>query len=114
MTQEYSLAGTAGSDGTAVITFAGIVPTGLVWVIEQISVETIPARSGATVTIRKNGRFQTSSPLGSGATAQGPPTLWQRSHDVVTVNWSFLTQGDSCVATLTYSEYVAGQDRTYV
>lgn len=110
MSQEYSLSASAGADGSATVTFAGLVPTGLIWVIGQVSAETIPARSGATVTIRKNGRYVTSSPLGSGATAQGPPNIYQRSHDVVTVSWANLTSGDSCIATLVYSEYTVGQD----
>jgi hypothetical protein len=104
---DYPQAITAPAGGTAVMTLSP-VPTGLEWVVSQINNETIPARNGATITIRKNGRYITSSPLGSGASASGPPFITITSHDVLTLTWTGMTQGDTCIGVLLYSEYVVG------
>lgn len=98
---------TAAADGTATVTFTA-VPTGLEWVVSQVGIETLPPRNGATATIRKNGRYITSSALGSGSSASGPPFITLTSHDVLTVTWANMALGDTCVAVLLYSEYIVG------
>jgi hypothetical protein len=104
---DYPSTATAAADGTATVTFAA-VPTGLVWVVGQIGIETLPPRNGSTATVRKNGRYITSTALGSGSSASGPPFISISSHDVLTVQWAGMTQGDTCAAILLYSEYIVG------
>lgn len=99
----------AGSSGTATVTVSGeSIPTGMIWVVSQISIETIPSRVTASATVRKNGRYLTSSAQGSASSAQGPPYISLSSHDVLTVTWTGLSLNDSCIATLLYNEHIWG------
>ena len=100
---DYTEETTAGSDGTGTITFSPLSP-GLTWVVAQFSLETTPFRVGCVCTVRKNGRFLTSTILGSGDTAYGPPAIILNRGDTLAFKWSGLTQGDQCVATLFYNE----------
>lgn len=91
------------ANGTAVVTF-GPIPTGLERIVFQIASET-PARTGATLTIRKNGRFITATPMSSGAaSAQGPPYVLTHPGDQLTANWAGFTVGDVCLVTWLYTE----------
>lgn len=100
----------AGASGTAVVTISGeSVPTGIVYVISQLSVETLPVRTSATATVRKNGRYISSTAQGSASSAQGPPYISITSHDVLTITWTGMTLNDSCIATLLYNEHIWGQ-----
>lgn len=101
----------AGSSGTATLTISGeSIPTGVIWVVSQISVETLPVRVTASATVRKNSRYITSSSQGSASSAQGPPYISLSSHDVFTIVWTGLTLNDACIATLLYTEHIWGQD----
>ena len=93
----------ADSTGTAVVTLPP-VQGGLKWIIWQITVETIPVRTGNQATVRRNGRYISSTVTGSNASAQGPPALNYNPNDVVTVTWTGMTQGDECIATILYEE----------
>lgn len=94
---------TGKADGTAVIDFAH-GKAGLQWVVSQISIETVPPRSSATVMVRLNGRYMTSSSDGSAISAQGPPSIRLQSNDILSVSWAALTLGDQCILTLFYQE----------
>lgn len=98
----------AAANGAATLTLQP-VPTGLEWIVSQTSVESIPARNGSSITIRKNGRYITSTPLSLGAAAaSGPPSIMLTSHDVLTLVFAGMTAGDTCIGTLLYTEYVVG------
>jgi hypothetical protein len=99
--------GLADSTGTCVVTLAE-PQGGLRWIIWQMTVETIPVRSGAQATIRRNGRYITSTISASGSSAQGPPALAFNPGDVITVTWTGMTQGDECIVTTLYEEAQAG------
>lgn len=99
----------AAASGTATVTISGeSIPTGMVWVVSQISIETLPTRVTASATIRKNGRYLTSSAQGSASSAQGPPYISLTSHDILTIAWTGMTLNDSCIATLLYNEHIWG------
>lgn len=97
----------ANAAGVAVVTLDGI-PSGVEWVVAQINIESLPARSGSVVTIRLNGRFIASSIVGNAGTASGSPFVTCSSHDLLTVSWSGMTLNDSVIATFLYSEYLWG------
>lgn len=84
------------------------VPTGRQWVVSQISVETIPPRNTAQATVKLNGRYITSTVLGKGSSAQGPPFLTLTSNDDLTIDWSGMTAGDNCIGNFIYNESQAG------
>lgn len=92
------------ADGTASITLTGI-PNGVQWTVYQISTETSTARSGSSVTVRKNGRFITSGPLPLGQlSAQGPPFILVQPRDLLVCLWAGMTLGDTCLVTWLYQE----------
>ena len=86
--------------------------SGLQWIIWQLTVETIPARLSAQATLRKNGRYVTSTIVGSGSSAQGPPAILLNSNDVLTVLWIGMQAGDELIATPFYEEVPWGQHGT--
>lgn len=100
---DYTQSTTAAADGTAVVSFSPTQP-GLCWVVAQWSNETIPFRAGSTCTVRKNGRFYSSTPLGSGDTAFGPPAIVLFRGNTLDFSWTGLTLGDEVIATLFYNE----------
>lgn len=92
------------ANGTASITLVPI-PSGLQWTIYQISTETSTARSGSSVTVRKNGRFITSGPLPLGQlSAQGPPFILVNPGDQIVCSWAGMTSGDVCTVTWYYQQ----------
>lgn len=102
------------ANGTAVAVL-GQVPAGLQWIVYQVGAETVPARNGSTVTLRKNGRFLSSAPLTSapdgssaGASASGPPAFAVHPGDQMSANFAGMTSGDSCSVTWYYNEYPWG------
>jgi hypothetical protein len=100
---DVTLSANASAAGVATVTFIA-TPAGLMWVVPQVSLETVPFRVGATCTVRKNGRFLSSTALGSGDTAYGPPAIILYRGDQITFTWAGMTAGDECLATLFYSE----------
>lgn len=97
----------ADSTGTAVATVDNI-PTGVNWIVWQTSVESSPFRSGANATMRRNGRYVTSTIQGGGSSAQGPPALLLTPNDTVTMTWKGLTAGDQGLMTLFVEEVSPG------
>jgi hypothetical protein len=94
----------AAANGTASVTL-GPIPTGVQWTVYQISTETSTPRPGSSVTVRKNGRFITNSPLSLGAaSAQGPPFILAHPSDQVTASFAGMTVGDTCFVTWLYQE----------
>lgn len=81
------------------------VPTGLIWILMQFSVSTpIAFRVGATCTVKKNGLFLTSTILGSGDTAYGPPFIKLHPGDNLNASWTGLTLRDEAEITLWFEE----------
>lgn len=106
---DTTLSATANASGVAVIQFQPVA-AGLIWIVPQYSVETLPFRVGSTCTIRKNGRFVSSTSLGSGDTAYGPPALILNRGDILLFTWAGMTSGDECLATLFYKEQAWSED----
>jgi hypothetical protein len=100
---DYTQSVTVGAAGTASIDFSPTSP-GLNWVVAQFSLETQPFRVGCTCIVRKNGRFLSSTILGSGDTAYGPPAIILYRGDILNFFWNGLQNGDECIATLFYNE----------
>lgn len=98
----------AGSNGLCTVTVAPGPPTTLTWVIAQFSISVSTFRSGATATIRRNGRFITASSQASNDTAYGPPAISMNSGDTITCDFTGLTQGDQAYLTLWYAEQPYG------
>lgn len=95
-----------GVGGTGVTTM-GPIPTGLQWTVYQIAAETVPARSGSVITVRKNGRFITNAPLSLGASsAQGPPFILVNPGDQLTAAFSGMVNGDTALVTWLYREHL--------
>lgn len=101
---DFALSGRAGAAGTARVTIAAYVPSGLVWVVAQIGVEGISTKPTMSTVVRKNGRFLTSSSSGLYASASGVPYLTLKSPDQLTVDFAGLNSGDSVLVTLFYRE----------
>lgn len=100
---DYTQTAIADATGAAVATIS-LNNSGLVWIVAQISVETVPFRVGCTAVIRRNGIFVAGSPQGSSDTAYGPPAILLRTGDQLTVTWAGLTKGDQGKATAFYAE----------
>lgn len=100
---DYTQTAIADSTGAAVVSIS-LNNAGLVWVVAQVSNESVPFRVGATAIIRRNGRFIAGTSIGSADTAYGPPAILLRSGDVLTVTWAGLTKGDQAIATAFYDE----------
>lgn len=99
----YSSSARANANGEATATVQQN-KSGLQWLVYQIAVETIPQRSSAQATVTLNGRYITSTVVGSGSSAQGPPYLTISGMDQLVVSWVGLTAGDSAILTLLYQE----------
>lgn len=106
---DFALSARAGAAGTARVTVAGFVPSGLVWVVSQIGVEAQSAKPTMSTIVRKNGRFLTSSASGLTASASGSPYIALKSPDQLTVDYAGLNPGDSVLLTLFYREIRWGQ-----
>lgn len=81
---------------------------GIRWIIWQLTVETIPVVTGAQATVRRNGRYITSTVAGSGSSAQGPPALAYNPGDQLQVIFTNAGVNTECVVTLLYEEAPAG------
>lgn len=80
------------------------------WVVWQISCESSrgTVSLGQVDSIRRNGRFLTSSYI-LPAAAQGPPAIVLNGNDNLEVAFSGLVTGEQVVVTLFYEEIQAGQ-----
>lgn len=92
----------AGAAGTAQVRIQH-GRSGLQWVVSQISVQSIPLRTGATVTVNLNGQYWTSTSV-LPATASGQPFITLNASDLLTADFAFLTVGDSAILNLFYVE----------
>lgn len=78
--------------------------SGVQWIVSQISNSTSPFRVGSTVTVKRNGRYLTSTPLASGDSASGPPAYLLNASDVLSLIFTGMTVGDQVEGTLFYDE----------
>jgi hypothetical protein len=98
---------TAKADGTAVVS---ISPTksGVQWAIGQIAVESAQASQTAEATVRVNGRLYTSAQF-LPMTASGQPALMLQAADIMTVEFTNLTPGDTAEVSCWYNESPWGE-----
>lgn len=101
---DRSYTATASAAGLATVIVNDGPPKGLIWVVAQISIETVIFRVGSTAIVRRNGRFIANSSLGSGDTAYGPPAILVNNIGALTCDWSGLTPGDQAIMTIFYQE----------
>ncbi len=94
----------ADATGTATVDVFDI-PSGLIWVVSQTSVEALTAQVSVTATIRKNGRYITSTNQGNSSSAGGQPFIRLAAGDHYTVTWTGLIQGDTAILNLLYNEF---------
>jgi hypothetical protein len=94
---------TAPASGTVTIPFQHY-KTGLQWVVSQMTNSTSPFRVGSVLTVNRNGTFITNTPLASGDAATGPPFLLLNASDVLNFVFTGMTLGDTCTATIFYTE----------
>lgn len=91
-----------GADGTATI---NISPdkSGIQWTVGQTGVESVPTRTTGTCTTRLNGNYLTSTAT-LPASAGGQPAINIQATDTLSFLFQGLTQGDSAIVTLYYTE----------
>jgi hypothetical protein len=106
---DFALSGRVGAAGTARITVAGFIPSGLVWVVSQISIEAQSSKPTMSAVVRKNGRFVTSSASGLSSSAGGAPYLALKPPDQLTVDYAGLNSGDTVLLSLFFREITWGQ-----
>lgn len=82
----------------------GQPPSGLQWIVWQLTVQTIPFEAGATAIVKRNGLYITSSVSGGRASAQGPPALRFLDTDVYTVQWDGVNSGDELICVILFEE----------
>jgi len=104
---EYVQTALANTAGVAIVRYEH--GKGGIWqIIWQTTVRTIPVRTSARATITRNGQYITSTIVGSGSSAQGPPALKLDASDVFEVTWIGLTNKDQAIALLLMEEVPAG------
>lgn len=104
---ELSATAIANAAGVAVVTYNH--NKGGIWqILWQTTVETNPVVGTARATVRRNGRYISSTLSGSGASAQGQPALKLEASDVLTVTWVGLTAGTQGIALFLFEEVPAG------
>jgi hypothetical protein len=104
----YTVTANADSSGNAELDFAH--GKGHVWwIVWQVTVQSVPFRSGARVSIFVNGQYRTSSVNGGADSAQGPPAWTLYSDDTLSAQWTGLTVGDEVILQLLYEEVPIGQ-----
>jgi len=94
---------TADATGTAVITVQA-VPAGLMWLVSQMGISTVPFRVGAACTVKRGLEFIANSGLASADTASGQPAIQLTATDVLTATFTGLTKGDEALVTLFVEE----------
>lgn len=77
--------------------------SGLIWIVSQLAVESIPERSAARTFVYRNDRFLTSSSIVP-ASAQGKPFYRLNAGDKLEVRFDNLTSGDTAIVTVSYNE----------
>jgi hypothetical protein len=77
--------------------------SGIQWVLSQFSCDSVPQRAAASVTVKLNGQYVTSSPF-LPQTASGQPFITLNASDVLTADFAGLTNGDVAIFNLFYAE----------
>jgi hypothetical protein len=103
--QAFQAAATTNSNSVTL----GTVPTGRMWVVSQIGYEILPATDATDIvaSVTLNGRAVYTGQDGNGGSNQGPPYFSIRVGDVLTVSWTNVPIGSSCVGNFFYNEYSA-------
>lgn len=93
------------ANATSTSVDVNIVPnkSGILWVIPQFSVQTIPVRLNASVTVTMNGQYVTSA-ANLPVSASGPPALVLQYFDTLTFTFNGVQAGDNVIVTLMYNE----------
>lgn len=107
---DFAASARAVTGGTAVVRIQHN-RSGIVWVVSQIAVESIPARPAANATIRRNGRYITSTAT-LPASAQGQPFYQLNASDLIEVSFANLGVGDNAIVSLLYTEDIWGVRQT--
>jgi hypothetical protein len=104
----------ADASGIATLTIAD-VPSGLVWIVSQTSVEAFTTNVAITATIRKNGRYLTSTNQGNASSAGGLPYLRLVAGDNYVITWTGLNPADTAIVNMLYNEmtWQASQSITF-
>lgn len=89
--------------GVAVVTIRSFASQ--TWTVQQVSTEYPTAPIGSTSNIRKNGS-QLTQMISTGDVADGPPPTTLRPGDVMTVNWSGATPGQTVKVFIVYDDGV--------
>lgn len=75
----------------------------LSWLVTQVSIELATAPAGSTCSLRKNGKLVT--PLvPTGDAASGDPPILLRPGEILAVEWTGCTPGDSADVFIVYSK----------
>lgn len=77
---------------------------GVQWIVSQMANSTSPFRVGSVMTVNRNMRYVTSTPLAGGDAATGPPFLLLNAADVLSFIFTGMTVGDYITVTLYYAE----------
>jgi hypothetical protein len=88
---------------TATITVQSEIPSGVVWIVSQVSLEIVSAQVSVTAVLRKNLRF-VSSTNQMPSTASGAPYLSLKAGDQMSAVWSGLVATDTAIMSLFYRE----------
>lgn len=91
---------------TSTIVRVESVPSGLLWIVDQIGISTNPFRVGASCTIKRGLEFIANSAIASADTAGGQPAILLTSSDVLTAEFIGMTAGDQVALTLFVEEIV--------
>lgn len=90
-----------GATGRATIS---LTPSGMYgWTVDQVSVEMLTAPSGAECYLRRNGSM-VSPIIPTASVVDGAPAVILNPGDVLTVEWSGCTPGDTAKATFMYDD----------
>lgn len=87
----------------------GVIPTGRMWVVSQIGYEILPVTTNTNIvaTVTMNGRAVYTGANGNGGSNQGPPYITVRPGDSLTITWTNVPIGSSCIGNFFYNEYDA-------
>ncbi len=82
--------------------------SGIDWIVWQMTVQSIPRRGSANVTVTRDGLYITSS-LVVPSSAQGPPSIVLHTGSVLDTAFAGMLARDECLVTLLYEEVPWGQ-----
>jgi hypothetical protein len=93
----------AAGQTTAAIAVQSEIPSGVVWIVSQVSLEVVSAQVSVTAILRKNLRF-VSSTNQMPSSASGAPYISLKAGDNLTATWAGLAATDTAIMSLFYRE----------